>query len=222
MGDAGLAWRLLPPVGGEPASRITGREHLSSRILPAVVAIQGRLLVWGGRDQFKSDDFGRPRRQELDTGLTIDTEGAMVARWGLDWHWGDAAALIDGQVVVVGPGSTGSQRALLFHPEAPDSAMVVPGPLAGRRRSTSTRDTVIVWGGEVGSEPVARGDGLPAADGSAFHISTRSWSLLPPPRSAPGLTMCWWRSAMTWWYGEGVGGATPPRLARSPMVRCTT
>lgn len=180
-----MAWRVLPPVGGEPANRITGREHLSSRILPAAVAVDDRVLLWGGRDQFRSDDLGRARKEELDTGLTIDTEGAIAARWTLEWHWGDAAVLIDGQVAVVGPGSTGRQRALVFDPEAPESAVAISGPLAGRRQAICSQDTMVVWGGEVGSEPVPRGDGLPASDGAAFHAPTCSWSLLPPAPIGP-------------------------------------
>lgn len=178
-----LAWTLLPPVGGPPSRWLEEEAHLSSRVSPTVVAVGDHVLVWGGHDMYSTDEFGRPRPPEIDSGLTIDREGRVVRRWTIDWHGGDTAALVDDRVVVVGPGADGVQRALVFDPDDPERAERYPSALPSRtQRAAFTGRAFVVWGGELPNDDEARTRGRtwPTDDGAVFDVASRSWAPLPP------------------------------------------
>lgn len=172
MRSDSLAWRLLPPVGGEPSNVISQKSHLTYRCGPTLVAVGDRVLLWGGKDS-----FGNPLPSAQ--GLTI-SEGRVTDRWEVDWSWGDSAALVNSQVVVVGPGSDRVERALVFAPGDPEHAQQFVSPIKGRLGVSpiAVDRRIVLWGGTANDR--LRNRNLPPfADGAVFEATTRTWAVLP-------------------------------------------
>jgi len=169
VASGSLAWKLLPPVGGEPTNQVTGLDHLTCRIRPALVVVEDQVLLWGGQAQHGS---------QLHSGLTIGASGRVAARWRADSGSGDIAALVGDRVVVVGPGSHTAERALVFTPDDPERTQEYISPIARRVKVSRTQSgrVFVVWGGREGRHDR---HSLPRGDGAVFDASIRKWSTMP-------------------------------------------